>query len=476
MPRALTCLLIVLGAAAPAAAQAPADQPIRLTLTPTHAPAPSLRHRLLPDPRDQVPGNAATLYYRSLATLVENRVLLQELQSDNWRNWLEMPLQELPLEEVRSQVRRMRHLLHEVELGAKRRQCDWHLEGRSEGFALLVPDVQGFRQIGYVLTVRARLEIAEGQLPQALHTIQTGLALARHLGEGPSFIHGLVGMAIARNLTDRLDELIQAPGSPNLYWSLTVLPHPLFDLGNAFREETSTVARMLSVTRELEKGALTPQQVQAVAERIHQTLTQDFALREPSTVTRLGQAALIASGHPEARKALLARGYKADLVEAMPPVQVVYLDALLANNEAWEELAKWYHVPYWQGQSGLRAAEKELGRAIRRLDLLLFNGLLGGLGGNEPLIEKSVLNALRVERRIAALRCVEALRLHAAGFGALPASLDAVGRVPIPLDPLTGKPFEYQLAEGKATLSDPPPRGVKPSAANELRYELMLRR
>jgi hypothetical protein len=136
----------------------------------------------------------------------------------------------------------------------------------------------------------------------------------------------------------------------------------------------------------------------------------------------------------------------------------------------------WYHVPYWQGQSGLRAAEKELGRAIRRLDLLLFNGLLGGLGGNEPLIEKSVLNALRVERRIAALRCVEALRLHAAGFGALPASLDAVGRVPIPLDPLTGKPFEYQLAEGKATLSDPPPRGVKPSAANELRYELMLRR
>ena len=43
-------------------------------------------------------------------------------------------------------------------------------------------------------------------------------------------INGLVGIAIARRLIDRVDELIAQPGAPNLYWALTALPRPLIGL------------------------------------------------------------------------------------------------------------------------------------------------------------------------------------------------------------------------------------------------------
>ena len=35
----------------------------------------------------------------------------------------------------------------------------------------------------------------------------------------------------------RVEELIQAPGSPNLYWALTDLPRPLLDLRKALQGE-----------------------------------------------------------------------------------------------------------------------------------------------------------------------------------------------------------------------------------------------
>ena len=48
--------------------------------------------------------------------------------------------------------------------------------------------------------------------------------------------------------------------------------------------------------------------------------------------------------------------------------------------------------------------------------------------------------------------------MHAAAKdGSLPESLDEIKLVPIPLDPVTGKPFSYTKAGETATLSGPPP-------------------
>jgi hypothetical protein len=41
---------------------------------------------------------------------------------------------------------------------------------------------------------------------------------------------------------------------------------------------------------------------------------------------------------------------------------------------------------------------------------------------------------------------------------------------------VTGRPFEYATAGGKATLTAPPPAGEWPNEHNSLRYEITLRR
>ena len=62
-----------------------------------------------------------------------------------------------------------------------------------------------------LLALRARAEIAEGQLPRAARTVQTGLSFSRHVGDGPFFIHVLLGTVGSRFMLDQIDDLIGQP-------------------------------------------------------------------------------------------------------------------------------------------------------------------------------------------------------------------------------------------------------------------------
>jgi hypothetical protein len=63
----------------------------------------------------------------------------------------------------------------------------------------------------------------------------------------------------------------------------------------------------------------------------------------------------------------------------------------------------------------------------------------------------------RLDRDIAMLRIVEALRMEAAhNGGRLPQTLSDITHVPLPNDPLTGKPFIYHASDrGHARLEAP---------------------
>ena len=66
MKRGFACLTLLLAATLPAAAQ-PLDEPepIKLTIRPARVPTPALKYLLLPELKDQTPGNAALVYYRA---------------------------------------------------------------------------------------------------------------------------------------------------------------------------------------------------------------------------------------------------------------------------------------------------------------------------------------------------------------------------------------------------------------------------
>jgi hypothetical protein len=454
-------------------AQPQPGEPVPLTLHPAAPPKPSLKYRLLPERRDQQPGNAAGLYYRALAMFVENQELLKEIQSEYWDTWRSMPLKELPRKEVYEKLRMARHFLAEIEQAGQRRDCDWLIEGRSEGFGLLLPELNSYRRVAGVLAVQARLEIAEGQLDKALKTLQTGYALAHHLGEAPTLIHTLVGAAIASVLNTQLEELIQQPGAPNLYWTLTALPRPFFDPKKGYEEMTTSLERMVPWFSRLEKGPMTLAEVQAGMLKLDQML-DDFGVRRPD---RLGQSALFVTALPGAKEALVAKGMKAEELEKMPTIQVVALHAYQEYREANEEGIKWMYIPEALNGAGFQKSLARCKQATERMDRLFFRGLLKGLTTDDPLSLNSIYTAYgRFDRRIAALRCLEALRLQAeANEGKWPASLKEVTEVPVPNDPVTGKPFVYQRNGDRATLASPNAED-KTLPVQALTYELIFGR
>jgi hypothetical protein len=92
-----------------------------------------------------------------------------------------------------------------------------------------------------------------------------------------------------------------------------------------------------------------------------------------------------------------------------------------------------------------------------------------------PALGKVMSAQTRLERNLAALRVVEALRLHAAAHeGKLPDKLSEVTEVPLPDDPGTGKPFGYSRDGDTATLTSEVPNEPVPN--NGVRYRLTLRK
>jgi hypothetical protein len=106
------------------------------------------------------------------------------------------------------------------------------------------------------------------------------------------------------------------------------------------------------------------------------------------------------------------------------------------------------YLPWREAGPRFAAAESRL-RAIRSGPLVVFAQL-------QPSYQRCRDAEIELDRRVAALRCVEAIRLHAASHGGkLPGSLGEITEVLVPDDPATGKPFEYALDGAAAVLRAP---------------------
>ena len=179
----------------------------------------------------------------------------------------------------------------------------------------------------------------------------------------------------------------------------------------------------------------------------------------------------IAARHEADKKALIDEGRPKQLVDAMPHVQVALLTAMRQYNRALDELLKEQSLPFWESQPAWtdekrfkQEGDDKNGPAIPLARLFL------------PLVKKVFAARTRIDRRIAALRCVEAVRLYAAAHADKPpASLDAITDVPIPMDPVTGKPFGYRVVGDRAFFSSAPFPGQPAINATTPTYELILK-
>ena len=463
-----------------APAQPPPDPTIRVVFRPAAEPRPALKYRLVPEPIKLVPGNAAIFYHRAIL-LYEQRYRvdsdIKARQSPPGRavspdeqvsTWVAGPIADIPIDKARAMVESMRSILGEIEQGASRTTCDWQFDDRPEGISLLLPEIQSMRPLARLVSLQARLAILDGKTDEAMHRIQTGLVMGRHVAKGPTIVQALVGLAIDFVMSKCLEDLIQAPGTPSLYWALADRPRPFIDMRPAYEGERWLLEKELPGIDDLDRSPMSLDEARKFADMLQRKLFSfDGGKTEGSMAHRVGIAAMSAKIYPEARKALLARGRAESEVAAMPVIQVASLYCYQEYRALLDDSFKWHNLPFWQ------SFDKFDSPFSMTPESKLENPLLAMFRSLTPAFGASRVAALRLDRQLDALQCVEAIRLYAASHGVkLPESLEAITEVPTPLDPTNGKPFGYKLEGDSAILSAPIPPGFPGGKSWMIRYVL----
>jgi hypothetical protein len=451
-----------------------------LSVTPQSASVPALKYRLLPLSSELMEGNAVPIYLRLTH---EQSDASRKYWTETPKQWNLLPLDKIPLDEVRKffQDQRFGHFPRQIEIGARRRTAEWNytLEEPNR-IGLLLPDVQWMRNYAPMLVLQARVALAENDFRKAAHHLETGFAFSRHVAEGPTLIHRLVGIALAEQFAGVVTEWIERPDSPNLYWALAALPRPLIDLRPALEWEYLTVEKQIPDLGDLDRER-TAGQWDAALRRVRTELRllaggepdrQRFAEWFPKDCAPEDPAAK-SPDLPAARKYVAqTRKLPPEMVEALPPAQVLLLYMSAIYQEDRDDWYRGSYLPYAQARPILDAAVKRVREAP-----VIEGHIPGRL--LLPALYRVMSRQAQFERNLNALQVIEALRMYAAAHeGKLPDKLEEITAAPVPLDPGTGKPFEYSRTDDTVTLTGPTnePAQIGRPAPNGVRYKVNIRK
>ncbi len=434
----------------------------RLTLSPMAEAREALKHRLLPRTYELKDTNAALQYQSAAAWCPEKG---EDDIYDKLDTWRDMPLEDLPRDEILNVLGQFSASFRSVELATSRRRCEWDMP-MEEGFSMLLPSLSKYRKIVFALAVKTRLQVADGQFHEALATITHGLAMGRGIAEGPTLIQDLVGVSISAVMLKNTAELMASPDAPNLYWALSELPDPLVDFRQSMGYEYDLMYWEIPELLDMEDKILSEAQASSIVENTFKKFS-DAGLAGHKFLNLLPMAWVMLH-YADAKVFLAERGVAVSRIEAMPAAQAVMMYQFQEFKEIRDRMFKWLVLPYPQYRVHADQYDKAMGEISQRgLKTNLFTIFL-------PALSRCRFMGARLCRDVDLLRVIEALRLHAAANqGAFPKTLDDVTLVPIPMDPVTGGAFVYVYTDSQHVRIEAPE--AKEQIKERPAFELTLR-
>lgn len=425
-----------------------------IVLDPAAPPSPALRYQLLPDYAEQTPGNSAPIYVVAFAILPRYAGAADRLGA-----LLSVPLDQLRARDVAPLLKGYEGAFEQLRLAEQRDHCRWGLPYREQGPRTQLPFLTSSRKLAVALAVRARWQISQRKYDDAIETLRSGFALARAVETDAMLMQCVVGVGDDKMMLDVVAELQQSPGAPNLYWALANLPTPLIDARSAF-----AIQRYWSMEQ-------VPMFAGQHIEQVEPKILRDFYYRVRGQEDQSGDTSLEArvakwmemvAHYCAARQYLSSIGVRIDTIDQMP------VESLLAINwineaQAWnDDVYKWLALPYWQSHAAIEKAEETLAAndSAQANPLMSFS----------PGVAAALKQIVHVERQRAMLQTIEAIRAYAKlHLGKLPQSLNDLTETPVPLDPMTGKPFQYRADRTSATLA-PDEEEAKPTITFQIQF------
>jgi hypothetical protein len=433
------CLVCVLSITAPLhGAEAKPDEK-QFSVHPASLPQPSLKYRFLPDTADQTSGNAALAYLLAFAQAPVDSHLYALLNTPT------NDLRKVGAEEFLS---KQDAALRQVHIATSRTECQWDPSFRQLGFAWKADYLNHARWVADVLTIRIRLAIADGHHDEAVDALRDGFTLARNLGREGPVVQALYASGIESAMLQNARELMQAKNSPNLYWALANLPRTMIDLRGMMEMETAAVFFTFPELKDH------PEQLSAARSRDLLSRLAMYSHASPTSEDTAAALVHMMKVYPAAKERLLRAGLKPLEVENLAANSVVLAYDVSQYRQQAQELIKWAGLPPWESLPGLREAGDHID--AERQDYNALTLLL-------PAFHNSDRRIASVDRELAMMRCVEAIRAYAASHeGTPPANLEALSpQTPAPIDPMSGRAFEYQAKDNAVTLRGLAPEGEK---------------
>jgi hypothetical protein len=404
----LTAALLALPAALAALDAVGAEPKIKIiSISRASEPVPALGNRLFPLESELNPGDAAPIYLRLAAGVTADA--MSELEAKP-KAWLELLFDQFPAKEATSFLDGWRGKLAQLEYGAHRQTCSWNYtisEEREHIVDLELADAQRMRTWSKLLALQARVEISERHFATAATAIETGMSFSRHVGDGPFFINALIGNASASFMLDQVDDLISQPGAPSLYWSLTALPRPLIGLRKSMAQEYKLCERLLPEMTDLER----PSTGAEWAARLASFHGRILKIRATYRMTMKGYEGTDfkdnlaefrewvlpeAKAYVEARKGKLAAGNDDEMI-------LKFYGG--SYRDLYDEVYKAGYLPFFEAEAIYDRGEKKLMSAK--------NGPLRFFAEMIAAVDAVHRAGAMLDRKVALLRVVEALRLHA---------------------------------------------------------------
>ena len=255
-----------------------------LILHPAKSTEATQKLRLLPTTEEQTDTDAFPLYQKAIESLPDN------FPQQQFSEWRKLPPDQLPAEQVESEIKKLQPTLDLVSRATKSKNCNWPFIKPEQAQQQLMNDLSKYRQICSVLNVQAKLQIAQGQFDSAIKTITTGITMAHNLGDAPTLIQGMVGISIATLNVNMIEQFIQSDNSPSLYWALDNLPLPLVDINKAIKTETDNLKNYnLLIRKQFE------QQLKPAHDRVRKTM--NYLDRKISALQCIEALRLYADSH-----------------------------------------------------------------------------------------------------------------------------------------------------------------------------------